>query len=192
MSVARPLSRWIVLVAASSASLFVAACSSSSHTTTASSTTTSGASTSTSAGSSTTGATSTTAAAAAAHVPASCTAIPSALISTYIGAVGMTQSLRAAAGSVSCEFANGGASKIVIVNIGKGNAAAFATLRSISGSGGRTITAINGLGASAFSVSRAGVPAGVAVLTPQGVVYSVTANLPVAQDEALIRQLEKL
>ena len=175
--------------------LFAVSCSSTKHLATTATTTTTSASTSSTAGSSTTGSTSastSTTASGTAHVPASCTAIPKALISTYIGSVGMTQSLKAAAGSVSCEFANGNASKIVIVNIGKGGPSAFATLRSISGAGGRTVTAINGLGTSAFSITRNGVPGGLVVLTPQGVLYSISANLPVAQDEALIQQLEKL
>jgi hypothetical protein len=36
------------------------------------------------------------------------------------------------------------------------------------------------------------VPAGVAVLTAQGLVYDVNSNLPIAKDEALIKDLMKL
>ena len=94
---------------------------------------------------------------------------------------------------LSCEFANANASTIVIVNIGAGGtAAAFDALRATSAQGGRTVTSISGLGSSAFSVSKNNVPAGVSVLTTQGFVYVVESNLPIAQDEALIKQLMNL
>jgi hypothetical protein len=198
MLLARQVLRWAAIVAIPAVVLLSAtSCSSTKSTTTKTTTTTGAGATTTTAGSSTTGSTagstSTTATAAAANVPSSCSAIPTALISSYIGSVGMTQSLKAAAGSVSCEFANAGASKVLILNIGKGGTPAeFATLRSISGAGGRTVTAINGLGGSAFSITRNGVAAGMAVLTSDGRLYAVTTNLSVAQDEALIKQLEKL
>ena len=54
------------------------------------------------------------------------------------------------------------------------------------------MTPISGLGSSAFSVSKNNVPAGVSVLTAQGLVYVVNSNLPIAQDEALIGQLMQL
>ena len=167
-----------------------AACSSSSKSSsakTATSTTSTTSKASTSASS-----TSSSVATAATHVPASCSAIPTSLIGTYIGGVAHTMALAAAPGAVSCEFANASASTIAVVNIGKGNAAAFATLQSASGQGGRTVTPISGLGTSAFSISKGGVPAGVAVLTADGTLYSVTANLPTAQTEAMISQLMKL
>ena len=124
-------------------------------------------------------------------VPNSCNAIAS-LVGGYIGGVAMTKSLGAPQ-HLSCEFANANASTIVIVNIGVGGtAAAFDTLRATSAQGGRTVTSISGLGASAFSVSKNGVPGGVSVLTAQGLVYVVESNLPIAQDEALIKQLMKL
>jgi len=125
-------------------------------------------------------------------VPNSCNAIVS-LVGAYMGGgVATTKSLGAPQ-HLSCEFANANASTIVIVNIGVGGtAAAFDTLRATSAQGGRTVTSISGLGSSAFSVSKNNVPAGVSVLTTQGFVYVVESNLPIAQDEALIKQLMKL
>jgi hypothetical protein len=114
------------------------------------------------------------------------------LVGAYTGGVATTKSLGSPQ-HLSCEFANASASAIVIVNIGVGgSAAAFDALRAASAQGGRTVTSISGLGASAFSVSKNNVPAGVSVLTAQGLVYVVTSNLPIAQDEALIEQLMKL
>jgi hypothetical protein len=126
------------------------------------------------------------------QVPSSCNAIVS-LVDTYIaGGVANTKSLGSPQ-HLSCEFANANASTIVIVNIGVGGtAAAFDALRATSAQGGRTVTSISGLGASAFSVSKNGVPGGVSVLTAQGLVYVVTSNISIAQDEALIGQLMKL
>jgi hypothetical protein len=65
----------------------------------------------------------------------------------------------------------------------------FATLRAKSGGGGRTVASVGGIGTEAFSVSRNGVPGGFAVLTSQGQLISITANIPIARDEALARQL---
>jgi hypothetical protein len=125
-----------------------------------------------------------------AKVPSSCSAIPTSMIAPYIGGVAHTQSLGPPPNGVSCEFANASASKIVVVNIGGGaTSAAFAALRTGAGQGGRTATSISGLGSSAFSISKNGVPGGVDVLTSQGLLFSVSSNLPLAQDEALIRQL---
>ncbi len=195
MSLVQHLSRRAAAVALSVALVVAAGACSSTAKTTTKTTTTTAASTTTGTGSTTsatTGATTTTASGVSVHVPTSCSAIPTSLISTYIGAVGTTKSLPAIGHGVSCEFANATASSIVIVNIGTGGAAGWATLRSISGAGGRTLTTLHGLGAQAFSITRNGVPGGVAVLTSQGAVYSVTANLPIAKDEALITQLMKL
>jgi hypothetical protein len=126
-----------------------------------------------------------------AQVPSSCSAIVS-LVGAYTGGVATTKSLGSPQ-HLSCEFANANASNIVIVNIGVGGTvAAFDTLRATSAQGGRTVTSISGLGASAFSVSKNNVPAGVSVLTAQGLVYVVNSNLPIARDEALIEQLMKL
>jgi hypothetical protein len=196
MSLVQHLSSRAALVALASAlvALGAGACSSTAHTTTKATTTTA-ASTTTGVGSTTSatgGTTTSTAGSVSVHVPTSCNAIPTSLISSYIGAVATTRSLPAVGHGVSCEFANGAASSIVIVNIGTGGAAGWSTLRAISGAGGRTLTAVNGLGAQAFSITRNGVPGGVAVLTSQGAVYSVTANLPITKDEALITQLMKL
>jgi hypothetical protein len=197
MSLVQHLSNRAALVALSSALVVGAgACSSTTKTTTTSTTTTTAAvSTTTGSGSTTSatsGTTTTTAGSAAAHVPTSCSAIPTSLISSYIGAVATTKALPAIGHGVSCEFANAAASSIVIVNIGTGGATGWATLRSISGAGGRTLTTLHGLGAQAFSITHNGVPGGVAVLTSPGAIYSVSSNLPIAKDEALITQLMKL
>jgi len=126
-----------------------------------------------------------------AKVPAACSDIV-ALVGTYMGGVASTKSLGTPQ-HLSCEFANSNASTIVIVNIGAGGTpAAFESLRTTSAQGGRTVTAISGLGTEAFSVSKNNVPAGVAVLTAQGLVYDVNSNLKIAQDEALIKDLMKL
>jgi hypothetical protein len=126
------------------------------------------------------------------QVPSSCGAIAS-IVGGYMGGVATTKSLVGAPQHLSCEFANAKATTLIVVNIGAGGtAAAFDTLRTISAKGGRTVTPINGLGVSAFSVSKGGVPAGVAVLTAQGFIYDVNSNLPIAQDQALIQQLMQL
>jgi hypothetical protein len=111
------------------------------------------------------------------------------LISGYIGGVATTQPLVPAPHSISCKFANSDASKSLIVNIGSGNAANFASLLTALRGGGRTITMISGLGSSAFSFIKNGIPNGLAVLTARGLVFSVAANLSLAQEEALFRQL---
>ncbi len=126
-----------------------------------------------------------------AQVPGSCSAIAS-VVGAYIGGVGTTKSLGSPQ-HLSCEFMNTGATTLAVVNIGAGGtAAAFDNLRTISAQGGRTVTPISGLGSSAFSVSKNSIPAGVSVLTDQGFVYVVESNLPIAQDEALIKQLMDL
>lgn len=131
------------------------------------------------------------AAAGGVTVPNSCKALES-LIDTYMGGVATTKSLGVPQ-HLSCEFANTDASIIIVVNIGVGGTpAAFDALRSSSAKGGRTVTEISGLGVSAFSVSKNNVPAGVSVLTDQGLVYVVNSNLPIAQDQSLIEQLMKL
>ena len=124
-------------------------------------------------------------------IPNSCSELE-ALVGTYIGGVATTKSLGSPQ-HLSCEFANAKASTMAIVNIGAGGTvASFDTLQSTSAKGGRTVTPIKGLGASAFSVSKNGVPAGVSVLTAQGFVYVVESNLSINQDESLIKQLMKL
>ncbi len=126
---------------------------------------------------------------AAAHLPTSCSQIAS-LVGAYMGGVATTHPLGPTPSGVSCEFLNPSATSVIIVNIGGGaTPAAFATTRAIAGSGGRTVTSVGGLGASAFSISKGGVPAGFEVLTPQGDVFAVTARLSFAQDEAMIEQL---
>lgn len=131
------------------------------------------------------------AAAAGAQVPGSCNALES-LVGAYTGGVATTKMLGAPP-HLSCEFANANASTIVVLNIGTGGtAASFDALRATSAQGGRTVAAISGLGAAAFSVSKNGVPGGVSVLSAQGLVYVVESNLPLAQDQALIEQLMQL
>lgn len=133
-------------------------------------------------------ATSAATAAMGGQVPSSCSALES-LVGAYIGGVATTQSLGSAQ-HLSCEYANAKASNIIIVDIGAGGtSASFDALRTSSAKGGRTVTAISGLGASAFSVSKNGIPAGVSVLTAQGFVYVVESNLSIDQDESLIKQL---
>ena len=124
-------------------------------------------------------------------VPGSCDDLVK-LVGSYIGGVATTKSL-GAAGQFSCEYANTAATTIVVVNIGAGTTpAALDQLRTTSGQGGRTVTPINGLGASAFSVSKGDKTAGVSVLTAQGMLYVVESNLSLDQDVALIQQLMAL
>src|SRR5579859_7539460 len=124
-------------------------------------------------------------------VPSSCDAIAS-LVGSYMGGVGTTKSLGKPQ-HLSCEFANANATAIIIVNIGVGGTqAAFDALRATSGQGGRTVTPVSGLGISAFSVSKGKVPAGVAALTADGLIYDVNSNLSIDQDVALIKQLMAL
>lgn len=129
---------------------------------------------------------------ASAQVPGSCSAIAS-LVGTYMaGGVSTTKSL-VPAPKFSCEFGNASATTIIIINIGAGaTASAFDALKATSAQGGRTVTAIDGLGTSAFAVSKNGVPGGVSVLTAQGMLYVVESNLPIAKDQALIEQLMQL
>ena len=131
------------------------------------------------------------AAATGGQVPNACSDLVK-LVGSYMGGVATTKSLGSPQ-HLSCEFANSNASTIIVVNIGVGGTVAnFDALRTSSGKNGRTVTTISGLGASAFSVSKNGVPAGVSVLTDQGLVYVVNSNLPIDQDQALILQLMKL
>ena len=114
------------------------------------------------------------------------------VVGSYLGGVATTQSLGKPQ-HLSCEFANADASTIIVVNIGVGGTAdTFDALRTSSAQGGRTVTSIDGLGVSAFSVSKNGKPAGVSVLTPQGLIYVVNSNLSLDQDVALIKQLMTL
>ena len=138
------------------------------------------------------GATTSAPAGVAGQVPSSCAAISTSLIGSYIGGVATTRSIGTTPHSVSCEFANAGSSKILILNIGSGaTSATFAASRAAVAKGGVTTASIGALGSEAFSISRNGVPGGVEVLTDQGQVFAVTANLPFAQDESLIQQLMK-
>jgi hypothetical protein len=78
------------------------------------------------------------------------------------------------------------------VNIGRGTAAQFAILKTGSAGGGRTVTPISGLGAQAFSISQGGVVRGVDAITARGLLVSVAANVTLAQNETLVRQLMNL
>jgi len=131
------------------------------------------------------------AAGAGGQVPGSCDDLVT-LVGTYMGGVAMTKSLGTPQ-HLSCEFANANASTIIVINIGAGGtASAFDALRSTSAQGGRTVETIDGLGASAFSVAKNGKPAGISVLTDQGLLYDVNSNLSLDKDEALIKQLMNL
>ncbi len=125
------------------------------------------------------------------QVPNSCNDLVT-VVGAYMGGVAKTNSLGSPQ-HLNCEFANASASTIIIVDIGAGGTpSAFDTLRTTSAQGGRTVKSIDGLGVSAFSVSKNGKPGGVSVLTAQGLVYVVESNLPLDKDEALIKQLMKL
>ena len=126
-----------------------------------------------------------------AALPTSCAGIPLTLIGADIGGVAVTRSLGTPP-SLSCEFANAGATHIVIVNLGAGGAAQFAVLKAASAGGGRTITPLTGLGSSAFEISKAGVVRGVDALTAQNVVVSVSADQPLPKTEAIVQQLVSL
>lgn len=126
-------------------------------------------------------------------IPSTCDDLAK-LVGSYIGGVATTKSLAAPTPThLSCEYFNAAATTIVILNIGAGaTASAFDTLRTGSAQGGRTVTPIDGLGASAFSVSKGGVTSGVSVLTAQGMLYVVESSLTQDQDVALIKQLMAL
>ncbi len=124
-------------------------------------------------------------------LPSSCTGIPLTLIGADIGGVAVTRSLGKPP-SLSCEFANAGATHIVVVNLGAGGAAQFAVLKAASAGGGRTITPISGLGSSAFEISKAGVVRGVDALSARNVVVSVSADQPLSKTEAIVQQLVSL
>ena len=122
-------------------------------------------------------------------VPASCDAIAST-VGSYMGGVGSTKSL--ATDHLSCEFANTSASTIVILNIGASNQAAFDKLRTETAQGSRTVKALSGMGGQALTVYNNGKVAGITVLSDQNVLYVLTANLTLDQDEALVKQLMAL
>ncbi len=124
-------------------------------------------------------------------IPTSCAGIPLTLIGADIGGVAVTRSLGTAP-SLSCEFANAGATHIIVVNLGAGGAAQFAVLKAASAGGGRTITPIPGLGSSAFEISKAGVVRGVDALSARNVVVSVSADQPLPKTEAIVQQLVSL
>jgi len=126
--------------------------------------------------------------AGSASLPTSCDQLKDA-VDPYLGGVAVTKPLLQKTNGVSCEFANGSATRIVIVNVGPGTPAAFAVLKAKSGGQGRTTASVSGLGSEAFSTSNHGKPGGVAVLTSGGDVFAVIAALPFARDEALLRQL---
>jgi hypothetical protein len=110
-------------------------------------------------------------------------------VTPFTGAIADTKSL-GTPGHLSCEFLYGGGKGVLIVTIGAGGTpSSFATLKAGTATGGRTVAAVAGLGADAFSVSKGGVTAGVTSLASNGVLYVIESTLTEAQDEALIRQL---
>lgn len=125
-------------------------------------------------------------AAATTHTSKSCTSLEK-IVSPVIGGAAETTSL-ADPPEVSCQFASDNGS-IVYVKIGPGTAADLASARTASGGGGRTITAIHGLGSSAFAITKDGQAGGVVALSPHGTLVSVESTLTLAQDEALARKL---
>jgi hypothetical protein len=125
---------------------------------------------------------------ARAVLPGSCDEVKS-YIDPYVGGVAKTTSLGVKGQGVSCEFFNASATIGVVLNMGLGTPAEFAALRSISGQGGRTTTTVSGLGSTAFEVSKDGKPGGMAALSPNDVLVSVTANISFDQDRSLIQQL---
>jgi hypothetical protein len=125
---------------------------------------------------------------ARAVLPGSCDEVKS-FVDPYVGGIATTKSLGAPLEGVSCEFANATASTIVILNMGLATPNEFAALRSSSGGGGRTITTVSGLGTTAFEVSKDGKPGGMAALSSNDVLVSVTANVSFDQDRSLIQQL---
>lgn len=126
--------------------------------------------------------------AAGGTVPASCPALKST-VTPFTGAIADTKSL-GTPGHLSCEFLYGSGKGVLIVTIGAGGtASSFATLKAGTATGGRTVAAVAGLGADAFSVSKGGVTAGVTSLGSTGILYVIESTLTEDQDEALIRQL---
>lgn len=129
----------------------------------------------------------------AAGAPTSCSAIPASVIAPYVaGAVTVTRQISATSHSVSCEFF-ASPTAVLILNIGSGGTpASFGVFERISGQGGRTTAAVAGLGASAFSIAKGGVPGGMGAISSSGVIFAVTSNNTFARDAALIRQLMTL
>ena len=123
------------------------------------------------------------------HAPSSCSYIPVSFIRQYLGSIASTTSLTAAPKALRCQFANSGASKTLVLTIAPGNASAFATLKTTSSAGGETTTPVSGLGLSAFSITKNRAPAGMAVLSANGLIVSVSANLPLTNDKLLLTEL---
>jgi hypothetical protein len=122
-------------------------------------------------------------------IPASCGAIPQSLITPYTGSSPRVLSLKATGAAVSCEFSSPNASTLIVLNLGQASQSAYEILRAGSAAGGRTVQAVSGLGAEAFSVTNLGKTAGLVTLTNQNVLVSLTTNLTLAQDEQLTRSL---
>ena len=125
---------------------------------------------------------------ARALLPGSCAEVKS-YIDPVVGGVATTKSLGVPGQGVSCEFANANATTIVVLNLGLSTPDEFAALRSSSGGGGRTTASVSGLGTTAFEVSKDGKPGGMAALSTNDVLISVTANVSFDQDRSLIEQL---
>ncbi len=124
--------------------------------------------------------------AATTHSSKTCTSLEK-IVSPVLGGTAETTSL-ADPPEVSCQFASDNGS-IVYVKVGPGTAADLASAKTAAGGGGRKITAIHGLGSSAFAITKDGQAGGVVALGPKGTLVSVESTLTLAQDEALARKL---
>ncbi len=124
--------------------------------------------------------------AATTHSSKTCTSLEK-IVSPVLGGAAETTSL-ADPPEVSCQFASDSGS-IAYVKVGPGTAADLASAKAAAGGGGRTITAVHGLGSAAFAITKDGQAGGVVALGPNGTLVSVESTLTLAQDEALVRKL---
>jgi hypothetical protein len=127
-----------------------------------------------------------------AHVPGSCDAIPPTVVNRYTGRFTTIRPFIAPIGGLSCDFENLETSAIVVITIAPGTAHGFDLVKRASNGGGRKVEPVSGLGASAFAISQDGVVLQVQALTAENLVFSVTANVSLARNVALIRELMKL
>jgi hypothetical protein len=118
-------------------------------------------------------------------IPIECSALPSTQLAADLGGIATTKQLSTT--HMSCEFANANATKLLILNLGPSSPSDLAVLKTGSGAGGRTTTDISGLGSAAFSVSSHGLVTGLAAMSSTNVMYSITSNLGLAENEALIK-----
>ena len=124
-------------------------------------------------------------------VPASCQDLLLS-VAPYTGNVSGTTSLGKPQ-HLSCEIHYAEGKSVLIITIGAGGTqAAFDTLKAGTASGGRTVADVPNLGATAFSVSKNGAPAGMTALGANGILYVTESNLLFNQDVAMIRNLMRL